>query len=80
VILLQALAVFAAVFVADLAWARYTVSVAAGRRQPAAAWSAAIVVLGAVSLIGYAHNPLLVLPAAAGAYLGTWVAMRGGHS
>jgi hypothetical protein len=72
---MMTLAVFAATFVADFAWARYTASVGLGNRQTAAVWSAVIVLLGAVTVLGYAHDWKMVFPAALGAYAGTLTAL-----
>lgn len=71
-----ALVVFMCTVIADIAWTRYTLAVTQRRPHVAAAWSAAIILIGAVTVIAYTDNPLYVLPAAAGAYVGTWLAVR----
>lgn len=73
--LLQALGVFSAMVAVDFAWTKYMLEAAAKRPHPAAAWSAAIVALGVVSVASYTQNIWLAIPAVAGAYVGTWVAV-----
>lgn len=72
----DAMAVFAATFAADFVWVRYMAAAAAKRRVPAALWSAAIVGLGAFSVVSYTAHPIMILPALAGAFCGTLGAIR----
>ncbi len=67
--------VFGATFALDFVWAYYTKALnerAAGR---AAWWAAGIIILGGVAQIGYVNDPVLLIPAALGAALGTYAAV-----
>jgi hypothetical protein len=75
---LRGLAVLVAVAVADVAWARYNLSISGRAAHRAAVWSVVIVLLGAVSFVGYLEDRRMIAFAAVGAYLGTWVAVRRG--
>ena len=76
---LLALGVFLATVAVDFAWARYTVYVAEKRVHPAAFWSAIIILASALSVLAYTENRWMVLPAAVGAYVGTFIALKRGH-
>jgi hypothetical protein len=76
---LQSVIVFTTVAIADLAWTRYNQSVTARAAHRASTWSAVIVILGAVTFFGYVENRWMVIPAALGAYAGTYIAMRKSH-
>jgi hypothetical protein len=73
---MMALGVFIAVLVADWLWTKYIL--AAGDRRPvaAAAYSAAIVLAGGVTTLAVVASPWYLLPASAGAFVGTWWAAR----
>ena len=66
------IATFAAMFATDLAWAAYVSSVKAGAALTSASWSVALFLLGALTVLGYMKNRWLLIPAAAGAFAGTW--------
>jgi len=61
---------------ADFAWSRYTLDVTGRRPHSAAGWSAVIIVLGAGNVVAYIHDWRMVIFAAVGAYLGTFLAVR----
>lgn len=73
--MLAALMVFAATFALDYVWTKYIAAV--GHKTPhlAALWSTSMIPLGAVSVLGYTQNKWLLLPAMAGAYASTWLAV-----
>lgn len=70
---MTALGVFAAYLVIDFAWALYTKHVTANNGMTAGLLSAVIVVLNGVGTIGFTTNHWMLVPAAAGAVLGTWI-------
>jgi hypothetical protein len=74
--MLQALLVFAAMFSLDLIWARYTYALT--KRQPLGSSISAVGIVFANSVVtlGYVSDPWMILPAALGAFTGTWVAVR----
>jgi uncharacterized membrane protein YhaH (DUF805 family) len=61
--------------VTDAAYVLFTAAVAARRRLSAANWSAAWYLLAAFAVISYTHNPVYVLFAAAGSWLGAFVSI-----
>lgn len=74
----QSAAVFAAMFSLDYGWARYTAAITSRSAATAGAYAAAIIVLSGVTTIGYTGNPWLLIPAVAGAFAGTFTAVRWG--
>lgn len=70
---------FLATFLADFAWARYTAGIAEKRALKAAGWSAAIIGLGAFSVVAYTTDHRMIVPAALGAFCGTLLAVRKGE-
>lgn len=68
--------VFFAVFVSDLLWTFYIRRASDGKVLPAACFSAAILLVSGTSTMSYVHNGwITALPASAGAFIGTLVAM-----
>lgn len=74
----HAVAVFVALFILDFFWTRYTAAVTARAATPAGIYSAGIVLANGVAVLIYADNPVMVLPAALGAFCGTWFAVKRG--
>lgn len=74
--ILEALAAFWAVFFADFVWARYITAIAEARKLHASAWAVALLVLSGVATIAYVNNHWMLIPAAAGAFVGTWFSIR----
>jgi uncharacterized membrane protein YfcA len=64
---------FAAMFATDLCWAFYVASVKSNDALAASAWAVALFLLGAIAVIGYTRDRWLLLPAAAGAFAGTYI-------
>ncbi len=58
----------------DFAWARYIHHTSRSHAGSAAAWSVAVMLLSALSIIAYTENHLLLVPAAGGYYVGTYLA------
>lgn len=59
----------------DITYTQYTIHSARLNARHAAWWSVAIVLLVGANVISYTQNPWLLIPAAVGAFLGTWVAI-----
>jgi hypothetical protein len=74
----KALAVFAMVFGLDLVWARYTIAVAARRPMAASLYAAFIFSVGGLTTMAYMTDKWMLVPAALGAFAGTYVATRRG--
>lgn len=68
--------VFAAMFALDYVWAFYTRAVTSGTPSAAGAWAVAIVIFNATVTLGYVQSAWMILPAAAGAFAGTFIAVR----
>jgi hypothetical protein len=70
------LPVFLAMFCTDIAWGRYVQKVRDKRGLAAAAWAVLLFLSGAYAVVSYVSDPWLLIPAAAGAFCGTLVAVR----
>lgn len=71
----QAIATFFAMVATDYAWAQYTMSAAAKQPKAAAVWAMAILGMGAIVTRAYVDNALMLVPAMAGAFVGTYIAV-----
>ena len=60
----------------DMCWTLYIAKVQELKALGAATWSMLIMVFGAGVTISYIHNPILLIGAAAGAFVGTWLTVR----
>lgn len=72
----SALITFLLVFGLDYVWARYTRAVTAHSVVSACVYSVLIYMFSSFAVISYVENHWMLLPAAAGAVAGTWVAMK----
>jgi hypothetical protein len=72
----QAFAVFASMFFVDIFWTLYIVAIEKRRRHLAAFYSVAIMATGAFTTISYIGNWWMIVPILAGAYAGTYTAVR----
>jgi hypothetical protein len=70
------LGVAVAMAVTDVCWSKYVSNTAAGRRLPAAAWSAGIVLCGSVTICAYVSDPRFVVAAMIGAFVGTYLSVQ----
>lgn len=70
------LLVFIACFALDFVWAYYTKAVTERAEWRAAWWAAGIMILSGIGQIGYVNDPALLIPAALGAFGGTYLAIR----
>lgn len=73
---MKPLAVFAVMVVLDVVWAKYIRATAEKRRWPAASMAGLLVLLGGFNTLAFVDDPRMILPAALGAFAGTWVACR----
>jgi uncharacterized membrane protein YfcA len=72
---LIAIAVFAATVVTDAVYVFFTAAVAARHRVRAANWSSVRYLLSAFSVISYTGNPVYVVFAALGSWLGAYLSV-----
>lgn len=69
------LLVFLAVAFVDIVWTKYIAEVSAKRALRAASWSALIIAMGAFTTLQYVHDNTMLVPAIAGAFVGTFWAV-----
>jgi len=67
---------FFAIFVLDIFYTYYLRAITDGKAIVASSWSIVVTVLGALVVINYTSNHMLLIPAALGAFCGTWVGMK----
>lgn len=60
----------------DLVWAKYVKNVQNDKPLAAASWAAGTLALGGFNIISYAHDSWALIPAIAGAFLGTFLIVR----
>lgn len=73
---LECVSVFAALFALDFVWSRYTRALNVSSAVIAANYAVAIILLGGFSIVSYTTNHWLLIPAAAGAWAGTWGSIK----
>jgi uncharacterized membrane protein YfcA len=67
---------FFAMFVTDIFYTYYLKAVHEEHAAKASAWAAMVYVIAAIAVIEYNSNHWLLIPAAVGAFCGTWAGMR----
>lgn len=65
--------VFSAVALMDIVYARYTHAVAQSQRAPASFFAVLIILTTGFATTSYVQDTMLLIPAAAGAFVGTWI-------
>ncbi len=70
-----ALIAFFGMFALDVVFARYALAVTARRPWWASSYAAVCLLLGGSVVVTYANDPIMLIPAAAGAFVGTYVGM-----
>lgn len=73
---MKAVLVFLAMLLTDYLYAKWTVSVATQHAAGAFWYGALIIACSALTIVEYTKNPWLVIPAALGAGVGGWIAVR----
>lgn len=73
--LMSAVYIFGVVFTLDWVWTRYIITVAQKNPTASAFWSAGTIMLSGAAAVEYVKEPWLLAPAAAGAWLATWIAV-----
>lgn len=69
---------FVGMTVLDFVWAKYTLSVAKRRPAIGGGYAVAIMVFNGLVTLAYVGDPRLLIPAALGAFVGTYVGVRRG--
>ena len=75
-IYLEAAGIFTVTAIVDAIWTMYNRAVTANKAFAAAAYSSGIVLAGGITVISYTENHWMILPAAAGAFVGTFFAVK----
>jgi hypothetical protein len=75
-IFLVAFAVFVCAILVDVLWTLYIQSVNDKKAFFAALWSGMIFLAGGVNVIAYTKQPILLLAAALGGFVGTYITVR----
>jgi len=68
--------VFLSVFALDFVWTFYTRSMVAHREVRAGLWAAAVIGISGFAASEYVKDKTLLIPAALGAFAGTWLSVR----
>lgn len=74
--MITAILVFLSVALVDVFWTRYFQSVAEKGATKAGLYSSLIILIGAFSTRSYVHDGWLVIPAALGAFVGTYFTVK----
>lgn len=72
----QWIGAFLVLAVTDVCWALYTKSAASSNALPASCWAVALFVLGGMAVVGYTTHPILLIPSAVGAFVGTYLGVN----
>ena len=71
--IVRILIAFVGMAVVDFAFARYTYAMAHKRPFEGASYAAALLVIQGAIVLVYVQDPWMLIPAAAGAFLGTYI-------
>ena len=71
----HALIAFVGMAALDIVFARYTLAVTTHSPVWASSYAAVCLLLGGSVVVTYAHDPIMLIPAAAGAFVGTYIGM-----
>lgn len=71
----RCISVCGATAVSDWVWANYMLGVTNRLALEASLWASAVIVLGAFVVLSYVDDKRLVIPAAIGAFIGTYLAV-----
>lgn len=66
---------FLSVFALDFVWTFYTRAMVAHREVRAGVWAAAVIGISGFAASEYVQNKTLLVPAALGAFAGTWLSV-----
>lgn len=73
---LEWLSVFVGMFLLDMVYARYTQAIQSGQPWRAANFACVLIGITAFVTVSYVQNRWLTIPVMAGAWAGTWVAVK----
>lgn len=64
------------VAVADICWAMYFIKIGNKQSIKASFWATLIIVLSAFTTVNYVHDSTLIIAAALGAFIGTYISVE----
>lgn len=73
---MKALAVFACMFLLDFVWGKWTFALTDKRAVLSGVYASILIVLSGGAAIGYVDDPWMLIPAALGAFAGTYAAVK----
>ena len=71
--MIEVLLAFFGMVALDFVWARYTITLIKKHHAVSGTYAAIIMLLNGVVVVTYVSNPWMILPAAAGAFVGTFI-------
>ena len=71
--MIEILLAFFGMVALDFVWARYTITLIKKHNAISGGYAATIMLLNGIVVVTYVHNPWMILPAAAGAFIGTYL-------
>jgi hypothetical protein len=72
----QSVFIFVAMAISDFLWAQYIIATTNQRSLKASIWSASIALVNGAVILTYVKSPWLILVAAAGAFVGTFLSIK----
>jgi hypothetical protein len=73
---LKFIAVFIAMFFADVCWTYYFIKIEERKSIPAGLWAIGIYICGAFTVTSYVEDKSLIIPAIIGSFFGTYVTVE----
>lgn len=74
--IIEILTAFFGMMILDIAFALYVIAAAANKAHIASLWAVLILLLNGVVILAYIDNNWMLVPAGAGAYVGTFIAIK----
>lgn len=72
---IRCISVGSATALSDWVWANYMLGVTSRMALEASLWASAVIILGAFVVLSYVDDKRLIIPAAIGAFIGTYLAL-----
>lgn len=70
------LLIMASVALADVCWAMYFIKIGDKSSIKAGFWASLLIVLSAYTTVNYVHDSRFIIPAALGAFIGTYISVE----
>jgi hypothetical protein len=78
--LIKFIGVFVLTVIVDYAWSAYVQSVQVKSKLVASLWATTLMVLSGFVTVSFVKDPLLLIPAGLGAFVGTWISFKKEHN